>query len=242
MSCKNEALRCMSVILGIRRHLEMLQTLKRFKEDIAASKISKNVDMLSFTPSATAAPPMALQLVFLCFCFIRHLLMYRLAGRHQHDVAANHSHKFVLSHPKHQSPRSNRPHHTIVHGSSQFLQACTPHSAHVGPAHHCHVPCRQGCDSIGASTLPLLNELCTSSRLRIFHSRSQMAQELKPAVAYLSQASAASGNSSSPSSNNSDTPNHAQAAEFALRLSQVCFSLAITRMPIELTHRSRAAL
>ena len=125
--------------------------------------------MLSFTPSATAAPPLALQLVFMCFCFIGHVLMYPLAGRHQHDVAANHSHKFVLSHSKHQSPRSNRPHHTIVHGSSQLLQACTPHSAHVGPAHHCHVPCRQGCDSIGAPTLPLLHELFVPSNFVQVH-------------------------------------------------------------------------
>ncbi len=77
MACKNEAMQCISMILNIRKHLEVLQTLKRFKEDIAASKISKNVDMLSFTPSATATPPLALQLVMLrgCCCVFRVMLL-----------------------------------------------------------------------------------------------------------------------------------------------------------------------
>jgi hypothetical protein len=63
MYCKAEAMRCISIILGIRRHIQILQTLKRFSEDIAASKVSKNVDMLEFTPSAIAVVPPAMQLV-----------------------------------------------------------------------------------------------------------------------------------------------------------------------------------
>jgi hypothetical protein len=61
--CKTEAMRCIDVVLGIRRHLQILQSLKRFSEDIAASKVSKNVDMLKFTPSAITVEPLALQMI-----------------------------------------------------------------------------------------------------------------------------------------------------------------------------------
>jgi hypothetical protein len=61
--CKTSAMQCISVILGIRRHLQILQTLKRFSEDISASKVSKNVDLLKFTPSAITVEPIALQLI-----------------------------------------------------------------------------------------------------------------------------------------------------------------------------------
>jgi hypothetical protein len=62
-SCKAEALKCMHTILGIRRHVQMLQSLKRFGEDVAACKVSRNVDLLQFTPSASSVPPLALRLV-----------------------------------------------------------------------------------------------------------------------------------------------------------------------------------